>query len=451
MRLTPLRSAALLLGALLAAGCNDSAVPNLTNPSLDDITTNPTRAQVQSLATGLVIGNRAALGVQVLDLEILGRDAYNLDAADPRWVDEMLGGTLDPGGFGSRNWDLYYQNIKGANVMIEGVATAEALSGEEKSAATGYARTMKALDLLYVLEARDSAGIAIDAGASTTELAPIACREPALARIAALLDTAQTDLAAGGEAFPFTLTSGFAGFDAPATFTTFNRAIKARAEIYRSKTDPAAFGRALEALNGSFVDTTASLDRGVYHVYSLSAGDAVNPLFQDPATSNYRAHPSVRANAEPGDRRIASKTAIGASKTYQGVGSDVVFTRYTSPTSPLPIIRNEELVLLRAQANLGLGNLPAAQADINTVRVKSGGLAPRVYASTAEALDDLLAQKRYSLLFESGSRWVDARLYGRLATLPLDIPADHVVHPNFAIPRDEANARSANGVVTCTP
>ena len=450
MRLTSLRSAALLLGALVAAGCNDAAVPNLTNPSLDDITTNPTRAQVQSLATGLIIGNRAALGVQVLDLEILGRDAYNLDAADPRWVDEMLGGTLDPGGFGSRNWDLYYQNIKGANVMIEGVATAEALDAEEKSAATGYARTMKALDLLYVLEARDSAGIAIDAGASTTELAPIACREPALVRIAALLDTAQTDLAAGGGAFPFTLTPGFAGFETPATFATFNRAIKARAEIYRAKNDPTAYGRALEALAASFVDTTASLDRGVYHVYSLAAGDAVNPLFQDPATANYRAHPSVRAEAEPNDQRVLRKTAIGTGKTYQGVGSNIVFTLYGSPTSPLPIIRNEELVLLRAQANLGLGNLPAAQADINTVRVKSGGLAPRTYGSAAEALDDLLAQKRFSLLFESGARWVDARLYDRLDTLPIDLEGQ-IVHPNFQIPRDEANARDPSGTVSCTP
>jgi hypothetical protein len=451
MRLTSLRPAALLLAALVAAACQDEAVPNLTNPSLDDITTNPTRAQVQSLATGLVIGNRAALGAMILDLEILGRDAYNLDAADPRWVDEMLGPNLDPGGFGGRHWDLFYQNIKGANVLIEGVATAEALSAEEKSATAGYARTMKALDLLSVLEARDSAGIAIDAGSSTTELAPIACREPALVRIAALLDSAQTDLAGGGAAFPFVLSSGFASFDTPASFTSFNRAIKARAEIYRAKTDPAAYGRALEALNASFVDTTASLDRGVYHVYSLSAGDAVNPLFQDPATSNYRAHPSVVANAEANDRRVAAKTETGDDKTYQGVGSDIVFTRYTSPTSPLPIIRNEELVLLRAQANLGLGNLPAAQADINTIRVKSGGLAPRTYASPAEALTDLLVQKRYSLLFESGSRWVDARLYGLLDALPLDDPTNHVVHANYAIPRDEANARSATGVVRCTP
>jgi starch-binding outer membrane protein, SusD/RagB family len=450
MRLTSLRPAALLLAALAAAGCQDEAVPNLTNPSLDDIITNPTRAQVQSLATGLIIGNRAALGVQVLDLEIFGRDAYNLDAADPRWVDEMLGTNLDPGGFGSRNWDLYYQNIKGANVLIGGTATAEALSDEEKSATTGYARTMKALDLLYVLEARDSAGIAIDAGTSTTELAPIACREPALVRIAALLDTAATDLAAGGAAFPFVLTPGFAGFETPATFATFNRAIKARAEIYRAKNDPSAYGRALEALAGSFLDTTVSLDRGVYHVFSLASGDAVNPLYQDPATSNYRGHPSVRSDAEPNDQRVLAKTAIGPSKDYQGVGSNIVFTLYDSPTSPLPIIRNEELVLLRAQANLGLGNLPAAQTDINTIRVKSGGLAPRTYSSAEEALDDLLAQKRFSLLFESGSRWVDARLYGRLDALPLDLP-DHVVHPNLEIPRDEAIARDPSGVVACTP
>jgi starch-binding outer membrane protein, SusD/RagB family len=446
-----LRTAALLLGALLVVGCEDAVVPDLNNPSLEGVTDNPSRQQVQSLATGLVIGNRANTDDQVRDMEILGRDAYNLDAADPRWVVEMLI-ELDPGGFGSRHWAAHYRNIKGANVMVQSVETAEALSAEEKSAAVGYAQTIKALDLLQVLEMRDTAGIAADAGASPDELTPILCRDAGLTRIVALLDSANSALQAGGDAFPFVLPSGFSGFDDPTTFRTFNRALAAKAEIYLAKNDPTANARALAALGESFLSTSAPLTLGVYHVFSLASGDATNELYQDPATTNYRAHPSVLANAEPGDQRVAAKTEIGEAKTYQGVGSNIIFTVYGDPTSPIPIIRNEELILLRAQANIGAGDLEAARQDINFIRQTSGGLAPvGPFADADAAITELLRQKRYSLLFESGSHWVDARLYGRLGTLPIDIddPPNtvHQVHPIFPIPDEERNVR---GDVSCT-
>jgi hypothetical protein len=438
--------AVVLLGAVVIAGCTDATIPDLNNPSIEGMTNNPTRAQVQALATGVVMGNRVSHGPQIRDLEIIGRDAYNLDAADPRWVAELLI-QMDPGGFGGAHWTPRYRNIKGANVMIASVATAAALSAAEKAAATGFAQTIKAHDLLSIVETRDVAGVAEDAGESTDDLARLLCRDPGLARVAALLDTAQTNLAAGGSEFPFVLPSGFEGFDTPTTFIRFNRALKARTEVYRGKTEgAAAFTRALTALGQSFIDTTASLERGVYHVYSLAAGDIANPLYQDTATTNFRAHPTVRSQAEAGDLRVAAKTAVSAEKTYQGVGSNIIFTVYDGPTSPIPIIRNEELILLRAQANLGLNNLVDASRDINTIRVKSGGLAPRVHATPADALDDLLRQKRYSLLFESGSRWVDARQYNRLNTLQLDLTG-HRVHPNYDVPQDEVLARG--GTATC--
>ena len=96
-------------------------------------------------------------------------------------------------------------------------------------------------------------------------------------------------------------------------------------------------------------------------------------------------------------------------------------------------------------------------ADIERIEVLKGASASAIYGSkasngvivittTAIALDELLKQKRYSLLWESGSRWIDARLYGRLATLPLDQPT-HKVIPNFPIPTPERDARGGN--VTC--
>ncbi len=439
------RVAGLAFAVAALHACKDAFVPDLNNPSLEGIISNPTRAQVQTMARGIFDGNRSDQGGFIRDLEIIGRDAYNLDAADPRWVTELLI-NLDPGGFGGAHWRVRYRNIKGADLLVSAAGTAGSLSAPEKAATIGFAQTFKALDLLAVAESRDTAGVASDAGATTADLTPILCRDNGLARISALLDSAKTNLNAGGAAFPFALPGGFAGFDTPASFLRFNRAIKARAEIYLGTSSATHYTTALTALSESFVDTTASLDLGVYHLYSLAAGDQSNPLFQDPATTNFRAHPSVRDSAEAGDRRVSRKTMIGDVKTYQGLSSNIIFTVYDSPTAPIPIVRNEELILLRAQANLGLGNLVAATRDINVIRVRSGGLTPRVYATAGAALNELLHQKRYSLLWESGSRWVDMRLYGRLATLPKDAPT-HKVHPNFPIPQAEVLARG--GSVRC--
>lgn len=437
-----LRTAAMALAIVALHACKDTVVPDLNNPSLEGVLTNPTRAQVQTMARGILDGNRLSQGGFIRDMEIIGRDAYNLDAADPRWVTELLI-NLDPGGFGGGHWNEPYRNVKSANIMMQAVQTSAALSATEKSAAVGFAQTIKALDLLQVEETHDTAGIAADAGSSPDVLAPILCRDNALARISALLDSARTNLLAGGSAFPFSLPGGFAGFDTPASFVKFNRALKARAEIYLGPSGAVHYTNALAALAESFVDTTASLDLGVYHFYSLAAGDQSNPLFQDPATTNFRAHPSVRADAQAGDQRVTRKTLVGPPKTYQGLTSDIVFIVYDSPTAPIPIVRNEELILLRAQANIGLNNLAAAKRDIDFVRVHSAGLAPLAAAPT---IDNLLYEKRYSLLWESGSRWIDARLYGKLASLPRDATT-HKVHPNYPISADEVLARG--GSVRC--
>jgi len=113
------------------------------------------------------------------------------------------------------------------------------------------------------------------------------------------------------------------------------------------------------------------------------------------------------------------------------VVQDGVINVSKSSTDPFPIIRNEELILLRAEANIGLGNYGLADADMNIVRNAAGlsgyGEAGGPPASDASnALDHLLHERRYSLFIE-GHRWVDMRRYGRLNELPLDRAGDQVV------------------------
>ncbi len=91
----------------------------------------------------------------------------------------------------------------------------------------------------------------------------------------------------------------------------------------------------------------------------------------------------------------------------------------------MPIIRNEELILIYAEANIQLNNFPEAVTALDVIRQKHN-LAPYSGAITQQALiNEMLYERRYSLFFE-GHRWIDVRRYNQLNTLPIDRPDDNV-------------------------
>jgi hypothetical protein len=259
-----------------------------------------------------------------------------------------------------------------------------------------------------------------------------------------------TDLTAGGTAFPFSLSPGFDDFKTPASFATFNRALKARVEAYRTN-----YAAALTALNGSFLSTSEPLTLGAYHSYSTGSGDTPNALY-DPAGRAILAHPSIETDAEHKpdgslDARVLAKVAhLPEEHTVQGITSDLVFTIYNSPSAPVPIIRNEELILLRAEARYFSGDQVGALSDINFIRTTSGGLAPRgPFTSDADFVAELVKQRRYSLLFEGGHRWIDARRFNLLSTLPKALPT-HNIFSRFPFPEAECLARVPAPAQGCT-
>ena len=117
----------------------------------------------------------------------------------------------------------------------------------------------------------------------------------------------------------------------------------------------------------------------------------------------------------------------------------LAFTIFATPNSPAGIIRNEELMLIRAEANIFTNNFAAALQDINNIRSVSGGLGPTAFATQADGLTALLYEKRYSLLLE-GQRWNDYRRFGLLAQLPIDQPGQFVAKV-MPIPQAECDAR----------
>ncbi len=428
--------------AVAPFGC-ELDVPDLNNPGIDQLEDNPTPSGVNAACTGLIIGNRrnvAQANGYVAQLGILGREAYNFDQADPRFIGELLQGDLNPGSpFGGNFWAQPYANIRLANIVERVTSEVPEFTAEQQSAIVGFAKTIEALDLLEVINTRDTNGAVIDTDHELDEeLPPIEDKDVVLAYIADLLDEAATDLEGGGDEFTFSLSSGYAGFDTPPTFLTFNRGIRARVAAYMED-----YATVESALAESFIDDTATtpagMQVGVYHTFSTGAGDQVNNLINP----NIYAHPSVTADLQAGDTRASKVAPAEAPGSAQGLTSDQVFTIYDSPGSPVAILKNEELILLRAEAAWAQNDLAAAEADLNLVRA-AYGLAALTPGQTANQIEDeILYNRRYSLLFE-GHRWIDVRRFGREADLPLDNPPDqpeHQLNMRYPIPLTECNAR----------
>lgn len=405
---------ALFSAAFVMMSCETLEFSNPNSPVVDDVS-------IQSIVTGVEASMRIDWAIYLRVVSIHGREAYYFEPADPRYTGELLNGNPDPGGFlTTRPWTGRYRTIANCRFLLDKNAG---------PAVDGFAQTIMAYQLLLNLNYMDVNGIKIDYSGDLS--VPLASKAEAFAEINRLLDAGNTNLAGAGGSFPFALSNGFAAFNTPANFAKFNRAIKARVAVYEGK-----FQDALTALGASFLDPAAPLNLGAYQVYGGGLGDQVNEVYENPdaAFVKWMAHQTFETDAEAGDQRFAQKVQKRSpATTFDNLTSDLAITITQSSTDPLPIIRNEELLLLRAEANIGLGQFGAAQADINLVRAAAG--LPPVTLSAANALDQLLYEKRYSL-FAEGHRWVDLRRYGRLNTLPTDRAGDVVV-PAMPVPETE--------------
>jgi hypothetical protein len=462
----PLRAlGALSLLALPLSACKWSDqlnVPNENTPTVAGASADPQALQLQ--ATGLLRQLRNGRAAYISSTGRFGRESYVYTPQEGRNTSAYLIGIsganrLDPAGFAVENWATQYGNLRDIFNFKNVVSNSPALSEAQKQAGLGFARTLEALELLYVISTRDTLGAVVEIKQNASDLAPFVSRDSVYRYILNTLDEANTNLGNGGTAFPFTLHSGFTGFNTPTTFRQFNRAIAARAAAYYATAGggSAAWTRALEALTGSFINTgattAAALNVGVYHPYAASP-DVPNPLNQVTNTDLY-AHMSIRDDAPRKadgsfDNRYTAKIIprpVRNAPQGLGVPSELGFSVYPAITTPIPIIRNEELILLRAEALLATNRKLEAIPLINSIRQHSGGLAASTLSaasSDADVLTELLLQKRMSLLLE-GHRWVDMRRYGRLDQLPRDITTGvnaHFVARVQPVPQAECLVRA---------
>jgi starch-binding outer membrane protein, SusD/RagB family len=453
--------------ALLLLACGDLDITNTNSPTADELA-----ASAATLA-------RAAIGIQTLALNdvgtaiqfygIYGREGYNLLGNDPRETVEQIAGPQDAAGRAGGHWLGQFQSIRTINTYLAALPSSS-LSPAQQSAASGFAKTMKAWHLYRLAVRSGTTGIPIDVDRPISDPpAPFVNFDEAMVAASDLMDEAYAELQAGGAAFPFDFVPGYAGFDTPATFATFNRGLAAKILVMRATFNgcTTCWAEASTAINASFITTAGlpgSLDLGVYYGYTGAANEAANPMTDPLDSDQFWVHPSIRAGAQtqPGgalDQRFLDKVAAaGRTRTLNSITASDKFILYNDQANPadadtdadIPWLKNEELILLRAEIRWNTGNQLGAIQDIDLVRAQSGGLAPSglLPGNDAAFVTELLYNRTYSLLWEQGARWIDARRYNRLATLPIDRTGD-VVHPQMLVPATECDARGLT--VPCDP
>jgi starch-binding outer membrane protein, SusD/RagB family len=466
-------SAIVIAVALIAAGCKDNPVANpIDAPTVDALGGGLTRPSLQLLATGVTAQDRAAFGTTAYIIlpEIYSRNVYRIDASEPRYVAETLAGNPDPGSFaGGGGFAAFYTAIRAANTIVLSLQTPDAsqFTAPEVNAARGFFRTMKALDYYRVIELRDTVGIPIQTD-EALEVTPIRCKTAVLTFIAALLDSANTDLTAAGGAtvLPFKLPTGFSTFgrnyNTVSNLILFNRGLKGKVDFYRgldrTNPQPALFQTAIneltEALGGAAPGAVpaSQFPLGIYYKFVPGGSENFANLRSD---SKIGLNPLVGDSVQVGDTRgskVVSRTVLAGN----GLSTSITF-RDAVPTSsnealPIALQRDEEIVLLRAQAEIEAGQLAFATSDINSVRAAYGLLPYVTFASKAAAIDAVLYEKRFSLLFEGPHRLVDLRGYGRLNATYFrkELPTDPF-NAAMPLPRAELNARGLTTNPACTP
>lgn len=444
--------------ALLMVNCDGTLVgsENVTdpnNPSVQQVMQNATKPEVQNLITGLELRNRQYAGGLIPLLGSFGREVWQFDSIDGRFINEWLGidgnAETDPAFFASAAaYNTPYSAILQANLLMDVLENTENLTDVEKNSVRGFAQTIKGFQFLIPLLTQYQNGIRVDVD-DPQNLGPFESFDDALAEIRGILDEGYQNLQNGGDSFFFTLSAGFSDFSTPAEMARLNRAIAARAAIYAED-----WQGALDALSSAepffeLAEGEAVMNKGAY----LSFGeppDLFNPLFtpRNASPDNIMVvHPSVIEDTLAGDLRIDNKFFLRDSPLNNpNVPVDVDYqgNRYESVSSPISMIRNEELILIYAEAHTQIGNLTNAENAINLVR-NTWNLSDYSGGSTVpELIDEILLQRRYSLWAEFGHRWIDMRRYDRLDEIDQNDKLVGTIFQQIARPQSEINFEEFN-------
>jgi starch-binding outer membrane protein, SusD/RagB family len=432
-------------------------IPELNAPTLDVIAKDASLTQIGQLA----IGVQRVMPIGYVEMSqfggSVGREVVLFNSTDNRYFTELQGQIpIDPGGIFFAWYNNFSQTRRRAELFYRSANNTSALTAAEKKACEGFAKTVQAFAALNLANMMGEVGIRT----SFTDLltvgdllkpGPMSTYAEALTYCKKLADDGAAALDAGGTGFPFTFASGWSGYTTPADFKKFNRAVAARIAMHQK--DWAGMNTALSA---SFLSIGGPLATGPSFNYSIATGDATNAFFK--ALNDVNNPQAVQVDnitdAEAGDKRFSgtsiraggtSKISLRSAPVTKGgfPASTHEYQAFATNVSNVSIIRNEELILMLAEAKIQTGDLVGGAAALDTIRVKNGlkllaTAKPTVIGDKTKLIDELLNQRRYSLFMEGANRWFDMRRYDKLALLPKDL-ATHKVFTSFPKPQSEVD------------
>ncbi len=432
-------------------------VPNPNAPTQESVLQNATRQQISQLGVGVqsvvrdgVFSFRAWAGS-------IGREVVYFAQTESRYYRELQGEIpLDAAGIMYGWYGLFNQTRRRAEIMLQSAQNTSVLSDAEKAASKGFGKTIQAYAMLNCLNMMGNNGIRTSFSDLSNEgdlLKPGCFKNynESLEYLKGLIDEGMTALTqAGTTEFPFPVVDGWGELSSVEGFKKFNRAVAARIAMYQKD-----WPGMETALGQSFLDLDGELDNGPVFQYSLVSGDETNPIWRSAENNStpLLVQKNFVAEAEAGDHRVfgtnmaeggtsrvRQRTTATAPPDYPLMTHEVQM--FPTNTSPIPFLRNEELILMYAETKIQQDQLDAAVQALDVIRTKNG-LAelsvakPAVLGNKDALITELLHQRRYSLFME-GHRWFDMRRYNRLNTLPLD-KASHNVFEQFVTPRSESD------------
>ena len=139
-----------LLAMVAMSACETLVVPDFNNLKIEELTGEDVpRVVVVTAAQGLFVRARQGIAGRagyVSELGIIGRESYNFDAADPRFVTELLRDPLDGGNgaFGGAHWAPRYRGFRDADNVLNAVDVLDPMDMDDsdKEGLRGIAKTL---------------------------------------------------------------------------------------------------------------------------------------------------------------------------------------------------------------------------------------------------------------------------------------------------------------------
>jgi hypothetical protein len=398
-----------ILGSILLAG---SLLFGATSCSLD--VTNPNSASEEQVLTtregviALAIGMQqyyatTALQAVILTPGVTSREiAINTTFANLVELEDGLTALTGANGSILAVWARLYRVVGMATDLAESAPEVPLAAGT-RSGILALANLYKAMALGFVAQSFEQAPINIQEDGKS----PFVPRSEVLAEAIRLLDDALQLINTTPPSDEFKSDILGSGFDLLNTI-----------QAYRARYNLLA-GRYQEAISAAdAVDLSAT---SVFSYDDLNR----NPIYQSVQVSKFYA---PRDNfgtplTEPGDGRLSFYLIPSDAKSDPG-GFDIdgLAGFFTTASDPIPAYLPGEMLLIKAEANLALGNTDAAVVAINAVRTKTpvedpfgigASLSEYSGPTTTEALTEEIFRQRSAELFMTGMRWEDSRRLGQ--------------------------------------